>query len=141
MIKKAKPRINVALHVCMWCGKDAGVVIGKKPITDESKALPRRAVFSNDPCQDCQANMAKGITCVEVSQEATCKQCLPDIMTGRWLVATKEAIRTFVSDFYGEDNVEKKMEKILNNKPPIILFDTSMFELVFGEAIKNNESQ
>lgn len=141
MTRNATPRLNVVLNVCMWCGKDAGIVIGKKLITDESKALPRRAVYSNDPCQNCQTNMAKGITCVEVSQEPTCKQCLPDVMTGRWVIAKEEAIREYVSDFYGEDNVEKKMKKILNNKPAILLFDTSMFELVFGAAMKNNEPQ
>lgn len=142
MIRNAGPRINVALDVCMWCGKPRGAVIGKKLITDESKALPRRAVFDPSPCNECAAIMAKGITCVEVSPHADgyelqfqCK------MTGRWAVVTEEAVRHWFADWYGAENVNKEMEKVLKNTPPKILFDPVLFEQLFGEAMKNNEPQ
>jgi hypothetical protein len=134
--------IRLAINVCMWCGKDSGLVIGKKLITDESEALPRRAMFDPCPCTECKEHMAKGITCVEVSPHADgyelqfqCK------MTGRWVIAKEEAVRCWFADWYGADNVDKEMEKVLKNTPPMMLFHTGLFESLFGEAMKNNEPQ
>jgi hypothetical protein len=126
----------------MWCSKEAGIIIGKKLITKDSEQLPRRAVFSPEPCTDCEGKMKQGITCVEVSPHADgyelqfqCK------MTGRWTVVKEEWVRNLYSDWYGPENVEENMAKVHKNTPPKILFDVPTFEHIFGEALKKYEQE
>jgi hypothetical protein len=95
---------------CTWCGdgtgeialmghmseRTANAVGARDPMNRIDKEAPRMAPISDEPCKDCQARMALGITFIEVRAE-TFDGTPPD-RTGRWWVVKEESCRRFINE-------------------------------------------
>ena len=97
--------VNPALGVCMWCGKEDGTVALLGQISrDKARAVragevaairgdrsdaeaPRHVYVTDEPCDDCKANMARGITLIEAEGPQS-----DPTLTGRWAVVTEDCI-------------------------------------------------
>ena len=94
--------LNPTMPVCFFCGKEKGEIAFLGDRYDGE--APKHMCIDYEPCENCKAIMAKGVTVIEVSYES--KDCRPPISkgddghliypTGRWLVAT-EQIRNLLS--------------------------------------------
>lgn len=90
----SKHGLNPTIPTCFWCGKDKNEIalLGAKYPGE----APMHMVVDYQPCEDCQAKMAQGVTLIEASprprgnQPAIQKGAYP---TGRWWVITHEAAR------------------------------------------------
>lgn len=68
-----KHGVNPSVTLCFWCGKEMGVaLVGRirKPEDNDAKA-PRAACFDLEPCDECKANMAKGVHVVEATEDGS----------------------------------------------------------------------
>ena len=82
-----KHGLNPTMPVCFWCGQDTGeVALLGAAYKDEA---PRRMVIGQNPCEKCKAQMAQGITFMEVTENRE--------YTGRWCVITEDAVRRMVN--------------------------------------------
>jgi hypothetical protein len=89
-----KHGVNPSLGVCFWCRKDDGTVllvgrINKTIRGEHDPEAPRRMVASLEPCDNCKALMARGITLMEAHEPAPGQMPEP---TGRWFVMTEDAV-------------------------------------------------
>ena len=83
---------NPSLSTCFWCGEDDGSIILMGRLPNDEPA-PRKVCASYEPCPDCQAKMALGITFMEATE--TIHGPKP---TGRWMVVKPEAIERLIND-------------------------------------------
>ena len=96
-----KHGVNPSMSVCFWCGKDDGSILllgriknprkfgmKERHTTDPDPEAPRRLVASMEPCDNCKALMARGITLMEANEPSPGQTPEP---TGRWFVVTEEA--------------------------------------------------
>ena len=80
-----KHGVNPTIPVCFWCGKEKNeVALLGAAYKGEA---PRNLVIDLEPCPDCEAKWAQGITLLE----ATPGSDGPDY-TGRWVVVKEEAV-------------------------------------------------
>lgn len=88
---------------CFWCGKDkAG------GSSQDSKWING----DYEPCDECKADMKKGITVVEASETPVAKGQLPyhgAYPTGNWFVITEKGIRKVVDWNSAEEAIARKM--------------------------------
>lgn len=93
--------VNPTIPTCFWCGQEKNEIalMGKLPSDAEA---PHKAVLDYEPCENCKANMEKGITLIGIV-----KHPLPDgrpairkniYPTGRWAVVTPEGIRRCIQE-------------------------------------------
>ena len=97
--------VNPTIPTCFWCGKSKNEValLGAACKTD----APQHMVLDYEPCEACAAEMAKGITLIEVSETRTGNQApirkSPDLYpTGAFAVVREEAI----ANVFGENTEE-----------------------------------
>ena len=97
-----KHGVNPSIPTCFWCGqpKNEIVLFGRLP--GDREAGMNCGPINYEPCNECQNNMALGITLIEATmcpvhdKQAAMSGAYP---TGRWLVISKEAAqRIFTSD-------------------------------------------
>lgn len=80
-----KHGLNPTIPTCARCGKDKHeIVLLGAAYKNEA---PMHMVLDHEPCDQCQAVMARGITLIEATQDA---YGTPH-MTGRWAVITHDA--------------------------------------------------
>lgn len=82
--------LNPSIAVCMFCGKDKGVVaLGK--LKGDAKA-PKRAIYDYEPCEECAEKMKQGVTVIEVTKtnNGTAPIQPGAWPTGRWCVISKD---------------------------------------------------
>lgn len=83
---------NPTIPLCFWCGKERGevVLLGS---TYEGQA-PKHMVIDREPCAECVAQMAKGITIIEAEPGAPSYaggDGQPKF-TGRWVVIRESLV-------------------------------------------------
>lgn len=68
-----KHGVNPSLVLCFWCGKEMGVaLVGRiRKSGDNDAEAPRASCFGLEPCDECKANMAKGVHVVEVTEDGS----------------------------------------------------------------------
>lgn len=95
----------ISTTVCFFCGKDKDIVAYKLPRAVEA---PTRMLVDYEPCKDCAAQMAKGITLIEVTSSDTGAQPIkPGLWpTGRWCVITQESANRL---FAGINTTRKRL--------------------------------
>lgn len=64
-----KHGVNPTLMKCFWCGGDMGVALLGK-LKGDAEA-PHEACLSLEPCDKCKANMAKGVTVIEIDGDGS----------------------------------------------------------------------
>lgn len=91
--------VNPTIPLCFWCGKPKNEIalmgrIGNARRGEDIEA-PRNLVLDYIPCDDCEKNMALGVTVIEVTEEPNAttnheiqKGIYP---TSRWCVLKTEA--------------------------------------------------
>jgi len=84
-------RDYVALDVCFFCGEAMGVVLHRQL----RRVLPRKAVFTHDPCATCKGHMERGVILISVRDGESGDN---PYRTGGWVVVTENAIRKVVSE-------------------------------------------
>lgn len=112
--------VNPTIPTCFWCGKDKNEValLGR---AFKEKAPMTGLILDYGPCDECEANMARGITLVEaghpsvVGKPAFAKTGpLSDIApTGRWLVVTEGALDEIISDRHLLNHVKNTRKAFL----------------------------
>jgi hypothetical protein len=86
--------VNPTVTVCFFCNKDTGVALLGAGFKGRA---PHRMVMNYEPCEECQANMAKGITLIEATEQPN-HAGQPELQkgvypTGRWAVITEDAAK------------------------------------------------
>ena len=95
-----KHGVNPTIPLCFWCGREKNEIalLGKLPKDAEA---PMHVILDYEPCDECEANMALGVTCIEVSPEPVHGN-LPPLSgmypTGNWIVVRTEAIERMITD-------------------------------------------
>lgn len=93
--------VNPTIPICFWCGEDKNEIALLGRIGDGRKGedieAPMHMVLDYNPCDKCVANMALGVTCVEVVDIPPHKN-MPEFVdghypTGRWNVIKPDAAR------------------------------------------------
>lgn len=96
-----KHGVNPTIATCFWCGREKNEIalMGKLPGDAEA---PHKAVLDYEPCENCKADMEKGITLIGVVEHklpdgrpAICKGVFP---TGHWAVVTPDGIRACITE-------------------------------------------
>jgi len=103
--------VNPSVGMCFWCGGDDGCIylLG----ANKGREAPHRAVYTYEPCDKCKANMAMGITLMEIETTAP-RDGVPPIVegvwpTGRWVVLKEEvAERTFQPESFKQDVLRQR---------------------------------
>lgn len=116
-----KQGLNASLDTCFWCGEPKGVaLLGYTG----NKAAPRKVVTSFEPCDDCAAGMAKGITCIEVVHARHDEpQLSPGFRpTGSWSVVTEEAALRVFRDYPELPRVIETRKALLSSESYAALF-------------------
>lgn len=88
--------LNPTMPVCFFCGKEKGEIAFLGDRYDGE--APKHMCIDYEPCENCKAMMAKGVTVIETATES--KDGRPSISkdndghpiypTGKWLVATEQ---------------------------------------------------
>ena len=65
-----KHGVNPTIPICFWCGKEKNEValLGRIGGKEDIKA-PKNMVLDFEPCADCIAKMALGVTCMECTEK------------------------------------------------------------------------
>lgn len=93
--------VNPTIPTCFWCGKEKNEIALMGKLPDDAEA-PHNVILDYEPCDECKANMAKGITLVGVVEHP-----LPDgrpairkgaYPTGRWAVVSPDGVRSFIQE-------------------------------------------
>ncbi len=126
--------LNPTMPVCAWCGKEKGE-IALLGAAYKGKA-PMRMIMDYEPCEECKAGMALGITFVEASPTPIAKGQMPfsgGYPTGRWSVITEEA---FERNF--KDSLDKELYDSIV-KARLTLMEPEVYQQVFGDAQPQQE--
>lgn len=96
MIISQKHGVNPSIPVCFWCGKDKNEIILFGELKNDAEA-PMKTVVDYEPCDECKANFARGVTVIE-AEPTPVKEGFPSLNksigtypTGRFLVLKPEA--------------------------------------------------
>lgn len=107
-----KHGVNPTIPICFWCGKEKNEVallgrIGGK----EDIEAPKNMVLDFEPCDECVAKMALGVTCMECTEKPNyaCSVPFRDRIypTGRYVVIKKEAAKRIFGDDIDYEHHEK----------------------------------
>lgn len=95
-----KHGVNPTIPTCFWCGKAKNEValLGQLP---GDKEAPMHTLLDYEPCDNCKAKMAQGITCIEVTEKptATNMAIAPNLYpTGSWAVVKPSALDAMIND-------------------------------------------
>lgn len=84
--------LNPTMPVCFWCGKEKGEIAILGYIDGDIEA-PRSCCIDYEPCDECKANMERGVTIIEASLTPNGYAPIQDGVypTGKWVVVTPEA--------------------------------------------------
>lgn len=94
-----KHGVNPSIDHCFWCGKEIGLALFGK-LKGDAEA-PRDTYTSYEPCDECKAHMAQGITFMEASPTPPVPNTPPmgnAYPTGRFVVLTEEAVQHIFED-------------------------------------------
>ena len=92
--------VNPSVELCFFCGKEKGLVLaGRMPGDAEA---PREAVWTMEPCDECEGHMQLGIILIEVRDGEAGKN---PYRTGNFYVVTEEAFQRI---FNMDDVLEKR---------------------------------
>lgn len=93
-----KHGVNPTIPICFFCGKEKNeiVLLGKLPHDEKA---PMHMCLDYEPCDDCKAKMAQGVTLIVVTETQPAdhrKAMMTDkkqkvYPTGTWCVITAEA--------------------------------------------------
>ena len=113
-----KHGVNPCVPTCFWCGKDKNEVALLGRLLDDAKA-PHNAVMDYEPCDDCKAGMAQGITLVEATDKPyrdhpPMRENPPAYPTGCWVVVTEDAMRRWLKPSEMLDDVLKQRRALLD---------------------------
>lgn len=116
-----KHGVNPTIAICFWCGKERGDIALLGRIGRKDKEAPEYSVLDYEPCEECKANMAKGIAILEAST-APLHDGQPEIQegvwpTGRWSVIREEC---------------RKSYSWLPETGNKVFMDTEAYQLLFG---------
>lgn len=80
--------VNPTIAACAWCGKDKNEIalLG----FNKGKLAPRRVMLDDEPCEECQKTMNKGITIVLKKSENGPRLA--------WAVAKEEAFLSLLKE-------------------------------------------
>lgn len=102
-----KHGVNPTIPICYWCGKERNeiVLLGAA----YRKEAPMRMLMDYEPCDECKAGMARGVTLVEVAktpnfenQTSMVKEKYsgdPNVAypTGTWVVVTEDWVKRTIN--------------------------------------------
>lgn len=94
-----KHGVNPSIDHCFWCGKEIGLALFGK-LKGDAEA-PRDTCTSYEPCDECKASMAQGITFMEASPTPPVPNTPPmgnAYPTGRFFILTEEAVQRIFED-------------------------------------------
>jgi hypothetical protein len=111
--------VNPTIAVCNWCGKDKNeiVLLGSA----YKQEAPRRMIVDDEPCDACKADMAKGITFIEMDKEGEGGE-----RTGRWCVLREEGVIRIIDP-------PELLQRVLKMRKAFVTPATSMFLGLFTE--------
>ena len=92
-----KHGVNPSVELCFFCGKEKGLVLAGHMRGDAE--APHEAVWTMEPCTECEGHMQQGIILIEVRDGESGRN---PYRTGRFHVVTEEAFQRI---FQGVDDV------------------------------------
>jgi hypothetical protein len=97
--------VNPTIPVCFWCGKEKNEIALLGRLKGDAEA-PRNIVLDYEPCDECKANMALGVTVMEATsgpnQRSSVEIQKGICPTGRWVVITHDAAQRIFGDMKSE---------------------------------------
>lgn len=86
--------MNPTMPVCRWCDQPTGQIalLG----ASYEKEAPMHMVLNDNPCDKCKANMAQGLTIIEMPEGYAGKSLAE--RTGRWCVMSWEGAEHMLND-------------------------------------------
>lgn len=104
-----KHGLNPSITTCFFCGKDTGVALLGR-MKDDAEA-PHHIIVDYEPCDDCKAIMAQGITLLEATNTPPAPDMPPvqknTWLTGRYMVIREPAFRNIINDPELAENIIK----------------------------------
>lgn len=104
-----KHGLNPSITTCFFCGKDTGVALLGRMKNDTE--APRHIIVNYEPCDDCKAIMAQGITLLEATDTPPAPDMPPvqenTWLTGRYMVIREPAFRNIINDTELAENIIK----------------------------------
>lgn len=122
--------VNPSVLKCSCCGKEFGLVLFGTSWKDENgkTAAAPKVVMTGEICNDCKSIIDKGgVFFIEVRDGEQVRAAKNPYRTGRLIAISKEAAqRTFPA---------------VENMQPINYMEFSLFDKVFGEALKQGKEE
>ena len=88
-----KHGVNPSMGVCYYCGKDDGTIMLPGRMKGDREA-PRRAVWSKEPCKECEGYMVQGVILISVQPGPPSSN---PYRTGGWVVVREDAVRRMIT--------------------------------------------
>lgn len=113
-----KHGLNPSVTTCFFCGKDTGVALLGR-LKGDAEA-PHRIVADYEPCDDCKALMAQGITLLEATGTPPAPE-MPPVqenvwLTGRFMVVKEPAFRNIIDNPVLADEIIEKGKAFIDHQ-------------------------